>query len=333
MATVLHSSDVLNFQTFPAINQVENSSVKFDNQFPVYYHPSVGTIHSDHFFTPYMHVSNISMEPANDIELHDSSPSETININFFLEGRLDTRFSGIENELKMRPNQHNLVFSPEGSDINRFSRNTPVKMLHISLNKDFFISCLNADNTWSESVANNILSNCPFSGGKQNLEITPKMQRLLNEICTSNVTGPMRNLMLQSRILELLALQMEQFQSPLPIHQDVRYDEAEKLFQLKTYLDANFLTELNLSQLSRICLLNEFKVKKGFKLLFGITVFNYLKKLRMEYAGNLLLDSSLSVDETADILGYEHAQHFSAAFKKYMGVSPSHFQHNGQKMC
>ena len=138
--------------------------------------------------------------------------------------------------------------------------------------------------------------------------------------------------MIQSRILELLALQMDQFRTPTPVHEDIRQDEAEKLHLLKTYLDANFLSELNLTELGKICLLNEFKIKKGFKLLFGITVFNYLRKLRMEHAAQILTNNSTPVDEVADILGYEHSQHFSIAFKKYMGVSPSLYKSKGKSV-
>ena len=99
--------------------------------------------------------------------------------------------------------------------------------------------------------------------------------------------------------------------------------DTDKFHQLKYFLDTHFLEEYSLAELSRICLLNEFKVKKGFKELFGTTVFGYLRKLRMDYADRLLLDASRSVEEVSDLLGYEHAQHFSIAFKKYRGVNPS----------
>ena len=109
-------------------------------------------------------------------------------------------------------------------------------------------------------------------------------------------------------------------------HPELRADETEKLHYLKKYLDANFLSEHTLAELSRYCLLNEFKVKRGFKLLFQTSVFSYLKRLRMDYAGNLLQKKGLTVDEVSEILGYEHAQHFSTAFKNYMGISPSAYR-------
>jgi len=270
-------------------------------------------------------------EILGDFELRDVDSTDTININFFRNGSLDTTFAGLSHELKMRPDFHNLVYSPEGKDVSRVHRAQTVEMLHISLQRDFFISCLGNPDPWSDRVLDDLQHERPFSGNKINPEITPHMKVLIEGVRNTSETEPMRNLLIQSKALELLALQIGQFRTASSINEEVRHDEAEKLYQLKAYLEANFLSDLNLTQLSKICLLNEFKVKKGFKILFGTTVFNYLRKLRMEHAAQILRNNAISIDEVADILGYEHAQHFSIAFKKYMGVSPSLYQGKGKR--
>ncbi|WP_254412142.1 helix-turn-helix domain-containing protein [Dyadobacter diqingensis] len=330
MAFVINAADIISFEALPAPKSVTDSIPVKPVTAPGYFHPSVGRINFAHIATPYMQVTDMRFEMHNDSELRDVDSTDTININFFMKGRLDTCFSGLSHELNMRPNYHNLVYSPEGKDVSRIAANQEVEMLHISLQRDFFLSCLDISDTWSDRVIDDLQHNRPFSGNRNNPETTPYMLRLIDSIRNTNETGPMRNLLLQSRILELLALQMEQFRRTVSVHEEIRADEAEKLHLLKNYLDTNFLADLNLTQLSRICLLNEFKVKKGFKLLFNTTVFNYLRKLRMEYAGNLLANCTLSVDEIASILNYEHSQHFSIAFKKYMGVSPSAYQNKGR---
>lgn len=330
MAFVINAADMISLETLPAPNSVVKNIQTRPATNPAYFHPAIGRINLSHMATPYMQVTHMQFEMFNDSELRDVDTTDTININFFLKGKLDTRFAGLSHELNMRPNDNNLVYAPEGKDVSRIAGNQEVKMLHISLQKDFFLSCLDSADAWSDRLHDDLQHNRPFSGNRINPETTPYMRGLIAAINNTNETGPMRNLMQQSRILELLALQMDQLRRTVSVHEDIRADEAEKLHQLKNYLDANFLSDLNLTQLSRICLLNEFKVKKGFKLLFDTTVFNYLRKLRMEYAGNLLAHCSLSVDEVASMLSYEHAQHFSIAFKKYMGVSPSVYRNKGR---
>ncbi|MCF2446829.1 AraC family transcriptional regulator [Dyadobacter sp. CY345] len=331
MAFVINASDITHFEALSAPRSItEIIPSESVTESPSYYHPSVGKIKFSKLSTGYMQVTDMRFELLNDFELHDVDSTDTININFFLNGSLDTTFSGLCHEFNMRPNFHNLVYSPEGRDVSRVSGAQNVEMLHISLQRDFFVSCLGHDDVWGEHILENLRMERPFVGSKINPETTPQMTRLIQTFRSYSEPDPMRILLMQSRILELLALQINQFRAPAIIPMDIRPDEAEKLHQLKTFLDSNFLSDLSLTQLSKVCLLNEFKVKRGFKILFGTTVFNYLRKLRMEYASSMLTYSSTSIDEVADALGYEHTQHFSTAFKKYIGVSPSIYQKKGR---
>lgn len=75
-------------------------------------------------------------------------------------------------------------------------------------------------------------------------------------------------------------------------------------------------------ELAHKCGLNDFKLKSGFKQLYGNTVFGYLGNLRMEVALRLLKEQK-SVRLVAEEIGYKNPQHFTAAFKKKYGVLPS----------
>lgn len=275
----------------------------------------------------HMQIMEMQWTPVEDIELQDVNPSAGVSINFMLGGAIDSRFRGISQELNMRPNTHNLVHAPEASHLSWVKRGETMHSLLVSLDKDFFTAAIGQNDCWSERILTDLHHERSFTGVRGVPSLTPRMRCLIDDIRACKATGPMRNLLIQSRVLELVALEIEQFQTPVAGAEGVPADEAEKLHQLKAYLEANFLADHSLAQLSRYCLLNEFKVKKGFKQLFNTTVFNYLRQLRMDHAGQLLRNCTLSVDEVADRLGYEHAQHFSIAFKKYTGLTPSQYQH------
>jgi AraC-like DNA-binding protein len=74
--------------------------------------------------------------------------------------------------------------------------------------------------------------------------------------------------------------------------------------------------------------INEFKLKKGFKEIFGNTVFGYLVDLKMEYAKEKLVQKKVSISEISDEIGFQHPQHFSQAFKKKYGYFPSQYFNN-----
>jgi len=329
-ALVLNSSDIIDFSTFPSPQEVglklpSNTS----GDFATHYHPKAGTIKYKSIGFPHMHLMDIRWTTNEEIKLYDSTPDSTVNVNFQMSGQLDTHFFGLKQELCMRPHKHNLVFAPEGGDLNHIRADSSIEMFHLSLDKAFFADAIGCDDAWSEAVLKNLDLGRPFAGAKGTVDTTHQMLRLISDIRNCTAAGPMRNLLIQSKALELLAFQIGQFRNPLRVREEIRPDDAEKLHQLKDYLDRNFLAETSLTELSRIFVLNEFKVKKGFKALFGTSVFAYLRQLRMEYAGNLLRNCNMSVEEVADVLGYEYAQHFSIAFKKFTGSTPSGFQTRG----
>jgi AraC-like DNA-binding protein len=64
--------------------------------------------------------------------------------------------------------------------------------------------------------------------------------------------------------------------------------------------------------------------KKSSTVANTVSVFELIRALRMQYAEAHLKDKGQTVSEVAYQLGYEHVQHFSAAFKEHHRHSPKH---------
>ncbi|WP_428743301.1 helix-turn-helix domain-containing protein [Tenacibaculum sp.] len=67
---------------------------------------------------------------------------------------------------------------------------------------------------------------------------------------------------------------------------------------------------------------NEFKLKKGFKELYGKTVFQFLKEERLRKAHIIVDHSDKSFKEIAKMVGFKSATHFSREFKNRYGYRP-----------
>lgn len=67
---------------------------------------------------------------------------------------------------------------------------------------------------------------------------------------------------------------------------------------------------------------NEYKVKHGFKQLYGQTVFRFLIDERLRKASVLIQHSDIPLKEVAHITGFVSVPHFSKAFKKKYGYTP-----------
>lgn len=68
---------------------------------------------------------------------------------------------------------------------------------------------------------------------------------------------------------------------------------------------------------------NEYKLKYGFKQLYGTTIFRFLIQERLRQAKTLIQHSNHSLKHIADMTGFKSITHFSRAFKDKYGVSPS----------
>jgi len=78
-----------------------------------------------------------------------------------------------------------------------------------------------------------------------------------------------------------------------------------------------------LLELARLAGLNDYKLKLGFKELFGTTVFGYVRALRMDEARKILEQGEGNVSEAALMVGYHNISHFAALFRKTYGYNPS----------
>lgn len=68
--------------------------------------------------------------------------------------------------------------------------------------------------------------------------------------------------------------------------------------------------------------LNENKLKRGFRSLFGETVHACHRNARMDLARKLMLEGRLNVCEIACAVGYSNPSHFSRAFFNRFRVNP-----------
>jgi AraC family transcriptional regulator len=99
-------------------------------------------------------------------------------------------------------------------------------------------------------------------------------------------------------------------------------EDREKIIKAREVLLQHIGEPITIKALSRKVAINECYLKKGFKEIFGTTIFDFYQSQRMEHAKYLLYDKGLSVTEVSMLLGYSSISHFSTAFKKHTGIKP-----------
>ena len=90
------------------------------------------------------------------------------------------------------------------------------------------------------------------------------------------------------------------------------------------YIDSHFCEpELTVGKVCKLCFVSESSLQRLFAERFGISPKQYLLKLRMNRALELLSEGGHSVREVAFSCGFNDEKYFSRAFKKKYGYPPS----------
>jgi AraC family transcriptional regulator len=95
----------------------------------------------------------------------------------------------------------------------------------------------------------------------------------------------------------------------------------------RDYLHSRALSGVNLEDMAREACVSTFHFHRAFTQLFGMTPHEYVTRIRMEVAAELLKDrQDLTVTEVADQVGFASAASFSRLFLRRFGVSPLDFR-------
>ncbi len=92
------------------------------------------------------------------------------------------------------------------------------------------------------------------------------------------------------------------------------------------YLNDHFGERITLEQLATKLHIHPNYLCSLFKEHTGQTVFQYLHRIRMEYAAKLLRKQNLTVNEIAAACGFESNSFFSRKFKAFMGIPPKKYR-------
>ncbi len=162
---------------------------------------------------------------------------------------------------------------------------------------------------------------------RHNRPMCPAIYRALDDIMYSHLCGNVAALYIDAKVREILSLFLcgaagLECASCLC---DTRKDH-DKIRHAREIIEREFLSPPSLHKLALMAGTNECTLKKGFKELFGTTVFGYLFDYRMDLAVRYLLDSDKRVQDIAEVVGYGHLSHFSTAFKRKFGLSPSEYR-------
>jgi AraC-like DNA-binding protein len=104
----------------------------------------------------------------------------------------------------------------------------------------------------------------------------------------------------------------------------------EGILKAKDLADTVYYQKLSLRDFSRACHLSENYLTGEFKKTFGLSLIDYLIKVRISHARELLGNVNLPISHIAESCGYEDGAYFSKLFKKQTGFSPTEYRRRNE---
>ena len=107
-----------------------------------------------------------------------------------------------------------------------------------------------------------------------------------------------------------------------------QYITSQNVSDSIRYINEHYTEDISIKRLAEIEHYNVNYYYQWFKERTGTTPIEYIKKLRMEKAKELLESTDYSVLQIAEQVGYQFNSSFSRAFREFVGVSPAQFKKN-----
>ncbi len=176
---------------------------------------------------------------------------------------------------------------------------------------------------------------CLLPPGRQPVISMKKYEREFFEGCCSILVEQKRNepggqLMLKSLVMRLIILFLKEVCTVSKVNEEnpIKFESCDRtkiVTSIASYMNTNYGQDISLDRISQNIYLSPVYISRIFKEEIGESPINYLIKVRLSKAADLLENGSSTVKSVARQVGYSDAYYFSKLFKKYYGMPPSEY--------
>lgn len=157
------------------------------------------------------------------------------------------------------------------------------------------------------------------------LILNSRIREILHQLMNCPYSENMRRYFFEIKVRELLFEMLREQYKENPKTQ-LTPQELSAVYDAKRIITSDITRHHSISEIAKRVLLNEQKLKHGFREIFGQGIFELLKEHRLEEAKSLLRNTDQPLKQIASACGYARITGFITAFRLYFGITPSEYR-------
>lgn len=257
--------------------------------------------------------AQLNLNQPQQILKHNPEKENLIELIFCLQGRFK------ENDVWVNHLDKAIMIStPSVSHIISLESQMDISLVIVLIPREFFRTYQDLSSTES-SLQKSILEK---NNWHTHLDAHPAMDICLQQFLEPSATNLSSTLYKESKIIEVLSLLLDHQHNMYSLDTLASNQESEKMTQALKIIQQHFHQKLSIRELAKSVGTSETKFKSNFKKFYKTSPYQYIIKLRLEKASNLLRESTYTVSEISAMVGYNSLSHFVNIFKKIYGAAP-----------
>lgn len=229
--------------------------------------------------------------------------------------------AGGSEALEVRGPCERLHYSAASAGEMRFKGGAPLRSVAVCMSREHLLELIQDDETYKGLA--HVLHKGSGLHLLANFSLSPVTRMIASQIRNCTLTGPCRRLYLEAKALELLSGALQQMGERCAENSlSLCRRDVELIHEARHMLLQDIETPPSIRNLALMTGINECKLKKGFKKIFGKTIYQTLRDHRMQFARKIIEDTNMNIGMVASIVGYTNMSHFIRAFRDHFGVTP-----------
>ncbi len=154
----------------------------------------------------------------------------------------------------------------------------------------------------------------------------PELITLLKQISNYKGKGASAKLFYRAKVTEAISIIMERERKGITEKKALSPEDELLISNVTNYIQDHFNYHISLETLSKISCMGSTKLKKTFKEVHHMSITEYIKEKRLNYAESLLTTTDLTIEQVASSVGYQNSGRFASLFHERCGLYPAEYR-------